>query len=60
MIPTLEQAQTLLEQYNQDAFHLRHGRIVSGVMGWFAKELAPDEVDFWKVDGLLHDLDFEK
>ena len=37
MIPTLEQAQTLLEQYNQDAFHLRHGKIVSGVMGWFAK-----------------------
>ena len=60
MIPTLEQAQTLLEQYNQDAFHLRHGKIVSGVMGWFAKELAPDEVDFWKVVGLLHDLDFEK
>ena len=60
MIPTLEQAQALLEQYNQDAFHLRHGKIVSGVMGWFAKELAPDEVDFWKVVGLLHDLDFEK
>ncbi len=59
-VPTLEQAEQLLEEYNQDAFHLKHGKIVSGVMGYFAKEYDPENVEFWKVVGLLHDLDFEK
>lgn len=59
-IPTLEQAQALLEEYNQDEFHLRHAKIVSGVMGYFAQEYDPENVEFWKVAGLLHDLDFEK
>ena len=60
MIPTLEQAQTLLEQYNQDAFHLRHGKNCIRGNGMVCKGAGPDEVDFWKVVGLLHDLDFEK
>lgn len=59
-VPTLEQAQTLLEEFNQDEFHLKHGKIVSGVMGYFAQEYDPENVDFWKVVGLLHDLDFEQ
>lgn len=59
-VPTLEEAQSLLEEYNEDPFHLKHGKIVSGVMGYFAKEFDPENVDFWKVAGLLHDLDFEK
>lgn len=60
MVPTMEEAQALLRQYNQEEFHLRHAQIVSGVMGYFAAEFAPDEVEFWKVVGLLHDLDFEQ
>lgn len=59
-IPSIEQAQTLLEEYNQDEFHLKHAKIVSGVMGYFAQEYDKDNVEFWKVVGLLHDLDFEK
>jgi predicted hydrolase (HD superfamily) len=59
-VPTLEEAQKLLEEYNQDAFHLKHAKIVSGVMGYFARQYDPDHVDFWKTAGLLHDLDFEK
>ena len=59
-VPTLEEAQQLLEEYNQDPFHLKHGKIVSGVMGYFAKEYDPENADFWKAVGLLHDLDFEK
>lgn len=59
-IPTMEQAQKLLEEYNQDEFHLKHAKIVSGVMGYFAQEYDKDNVEFWKVVGLLHDLDFEK
>ncbi len=59
-VPTLGEAESLLEEYNEDSFHLKHGKIVSGVMGYFAKEYDPENVDFWKVAGLLHDLDFEK
>ena len=59
-IPTIEQAQELLERYNQEDFHLRHAKIVSGVMGYFAKEYDPENESFWRVVGLLHDLDFEQ
>lgn len=59
MIPTKEQAYELLQRYNKDAFHLKHGRIVSGVMGYFAKQYDPQNVEFWEVVGMLHDLDFE-
>lgn len=59
-IPNLEEAQTLLEEYNKDPFHLHHGKVVSGVMGYFAQEYDPENVEFWKVVGLLHDLDFEQ
>lgn len=58
-IPTVEESYELLKKYNKDEFHLKHGRIVSGVMGYFAKEYDPEQVDFWKVVGMLHDLDFE-
>ena len=61
MIPTKEQAMTLLQQYNSDPFHLKHAKIVSGVMGYFARELGyGDEAEFWEIVGLLHDLDFEQ
>lgn len=58
-IPTLAEAYEMLAQYNKDPFHLKHGRIVSGVMGYFAGEYDPEQVEFWMVVGLLHDLDFE-
>ena len=37
---TQPQAYELLKQYNQDAFHLRHGRTVEEVMRCFARELG--------------------
>ena len=56
-----EQAWSLLKQYNQEPFHLRHGITVEHVMGWFARELGyGEEESFWSVVGLLHDLDFEQ
>ena len=58
-VPNMEQARELLQTYNKDEFHLRHGEIVSGVMGYFAQEYDPEQAEFWKVVGLLHDLDFE-
>lgn len=59
-IPSVQQARELLEEYNKEEFHLRHGQIVSGVMGYFAKELDPEREDYWRVVGMLHDLDFEQ
>ena len=58
---TREQAYALLRKYNQDPFHLRHGRTVEEVMRHFARELGyGEEEEFWGIVGLLHDLDFEK
>ncbi|MDR0783436.1 MAG: hydrolase [Propionibacteriaceae bacterium] len=59
MIPTIEEAKTILATYNQEPFHRRHGEVVCGVMGYFAGEYDPERVDFWAVVGLLHDIDFE-
>lgn len=59
-IPTVSEAQVLLEEYNQEPFHLKHAKIVSGVLGYFAKEYDPEREEFWRVAGLLHDLDFEQ
>lgn len=58
-IPTREEAWELLCEYNKDEFHLKHARIVEGVMKYFARELGYGEEEFWGIVGLLHDLDFE-
>ena len=58
-IPDLKQAADLLAKYNKESFHIRHGQTVSGVLGWFAKKHDPDNQDFWRVAGMLHDIDFE-
>lgn len=58
---TREQAWTLLQEYNKEPFHLRHALTVESVMRNFARELGyADEIDFWGMVGLLHDLDFEQ
>lgn len=49
----------LLRQYNKEPFHLRHALTVEGVMRYFAGQKGED-VDFWGVVGLLHDIDFEQ
>jgi predicted hydrolase (HD superfamily) len=60
MIPTIQEAQSILEKYNHEEFHLRHAKVVSGVMRYFAKEYDPEREEFWAVCGLLHDIDFEQ
>ncbi|MDR1805155.1 MAG: hydrolase [Clostridium sp.] len=59
MIPNYEQAFAILEKYNKEEFHLRHGKTVGAVMRVFAEEYDPDRAAYWEVCGLLHDVDFE-
>lgn len=59
-VPSVEEAREMLKKYNEEEFHMKHGEIVSGVMGYFAKEYDPERVNFWRVVGMLHDLDFER
>jgi len=56
-----EQALQLLQEYNQESFHIQHALTVEGTMRWYAEKLgyAQDELD-WGLVGLLHDVDFEK
>ena len=58
-VPSVDQARELVRQYNKDSFHLQHAETVSKVMGEIAKEYDPENVDFWRVVGMLHDIDFE-
>ena len=56
-----DEGYALLCEYNSEPFHLQHAKTVEAVMRYFAPQMGyPDEVDFWGLAGLLHDLDFEK
>lgn len=58
---TRQEALELLMKYNKEPFHLLHGLTVEGVMKWYANEMGYlDEVEFWGLAGLLHDVDFEE
>lgn len=57
---TRDDALELLKKYNKEEFHIIHALTVEGVMRYFADELGyGEDVDFWGVCGLLHDVDFE-
>ena len=58
-IPTPDQALDILKKYNKDSFHIQHAETVSKVMGVFAREYDPEQVEYWKTVGMLHDIDFE-
>lgn len=57
---TRDQAFEALRKYNTEHFHILHALTVEGVMEWFAAEEGfEEEVSFWGIAGLLHDIDFE-
>jgi predicted hydrolase (HD superfamily) len=56
---TREQALALLNKYNEEPFHIQHALTVEGTMRYFAEKLGyAEDVDFWGLVGLLHDVDF--
>lgn len=57
-VPNYDEALEILKKYNNESFHILHGETVGGVMKYFAKKHDPENVEFWQIVGLLHDLDF--
>lgn len=56
---TREQAFALLQSYNQTDSLIKHALAVEGVMRYFA-QLNGEDVAYWGMVGLLHDLDYER
>ena len=56
---TREQANELLHKYVKGENYITHSYAVEAIMRGLAKRLAPDDVEYWGICGLLHDLDEE-
>ncbi len=57
---TRDEAFELLRKYNKDDFHIRHAQTLEGLMRYYAQQYDPENVEFWGIVGLLHDLDWEE
>ena len=58
---TREAAWELLCKHNKDSFHIQHALTVEGLMKWYAQDLGyADQIEYWSIVGLLHDIDFEE
>ncbi|MDO4518184.1 MAG: HDIG domain-containing protein [Bacillota bacterium] len=54
-----EQANELLHKYVKGENYITHSYAVEAIMRGLAKRLAPEDVEYWGICGLLHDLDEE-
>lgn len=59
MAITREQAYEILHKYMEGERYLEHSYAVEAIMRGVAGKLAPEEVEYWGIAGLLHDLDEE-
>lgn len=55
-----EQAHEILMKYMKGENYITHSYAVEAIMRGLAKRLAPDDVEYWGIAGLLHDLDEEQ
>jgi putative nucleotidyltransferase with HDIG domain len=58
--PTRQDAMTLLKKYNQNDALIKHALAVEAVMAHFADLYGDEDLEKWRVIGLIHDLDYEK
>ena len=58
-IPTYDEAQSLLKEFNNSESLLKHAYSVEGVMRHIARKKGEDE-EKWGIVGLIHDLDYER
>ena len=56
---TREQAWKLLNDNVKGENYITHSMAVEAIMRGLAKRLAPEDVEYWGICGLLHDLDEE-
>ena len=56
---TREEANEILHKYVSGEHYIVHCYAVEAIMKGLAARLAPDDVEFWGICGLLHDLDEE-
>ena len=57
---TRDQAYEILTKYMKGEHYITHSLAVEAIMRGLAKRLAPDDVEYWGIAGLLHDLDEEQ
>ena len=55
-----EQAHEILMKYMKGENYITHSYAVEAIMRGLAKRLAPDEVEYWGIAGLIHYLDEEQ
>lgn len=58
--PTREEALALLKKYNQSDALIKHAMAVEAVMAYFAEKYSEEDLEKWRVIGLVHDLDYEQ
>ena len=56
---TREQANELLHKYVKGENYITHSYAVEAIMRGLGKKLAQEDVEYWGICGLLHDLDEE-